>query len=138
MSIKCLPKTARRQIIRDNILHCTYDQLATLCHCTTQTIYRTVSIWRKEGGFEDLLFDEFAEVYPIVKKENPDKALDKVVYLMGKGITRRTELKAEQTINAHLEVKRIDGLNSDEQELLNKVTRKFIASEHKTESASIH
>jgi hypothetical protein len=109
MSIKCLPLEARRQIITDNILHCTYEQLAELCHCTTQTIYRTISDWKKEGGFEELLLNEFIEVYPIVKTENPDKALDKIVYLLGKGITRKAEIKSEH--HEEITSKHVEELN---------------------------
>ena len=106
MSPKCLPVQARRQIILENILSCNYEQLATLCRCDKRTIVRTVNAWRLEGGFQELLFAEFLKLYPQVKEANPDKALDKLVYLMGKGMTQKAEVKTEGTLN-------VTGLNDD-------------------------
>lgn len=141
MSPKCLPIEARRQVIKDNILHCSYEELATKCGCSKRTIVRTINDWRNEGGFEELLFNEFTEVYPIVKAENPDKALDKVVYLLSRNITRKAEIKTEQKTE-HTERLEVtlnrDNLSKDERELMDRVARKFIKAEHTTEPATIH
>ena len=136
MSTKCLPLEARRQVITDNILHSNYEQLATLCGCTKQTIYRTISAWKQEGGFEELLLNEFIEVYPIVKGENPDKALDKIVYLLGKGITHRTELKAE--LKTETTERKVIDIDPDVRTLLESAARSYIKTGYKTESSSIH
>jgi len=133
---KCLPVEARRQVIRDNILHCNYEQLAEKCTCTKMTIVRTVNDWREEGGFEELLFNEFMEVYPIVKGENPDKALDKIVYLLGKGITHRTELKAE--LKTETTERKVIDIDPDVRTLLESAARSYIKTGYKTESSSIH
>ena len=135
---KCLPEEARRQVIKDNILHCNYEQLATLCGCTKMTIVRTVNKWRDEGGFEELLFNEFTEVYPIVKAENPDKALDKVVYLLARNITRKAEIKTDTTLNEKMEVTHNINVSASEELLLNALARKYIKSTHTGESASLH
>jgi len=135
---KCLPEEARRQVIKDNILHCNYEQLATLCGCTKMTIVRTVNKWRDEGGFEELLFNEFTEVYPIVKAENPDKALDKVVYLLARNITRKAEIKTDTTLNEKMEVTHNINVSASEELLLNALARKYIKSTHTDEPNSLH
>ena len=130
---------ARRQVIQDNILTKTQEELATLCHCSRITIVRTVNDWREEGGFEQLLFDEFFKLYPKVAKVYPDKALDKLVFLIGKGITRRAEIKSEQLVIEKKEVTfKLDQLPPDERKLLESVARRYIKRDHKAESASLH
>jgi len=104
MSTKCLPPEARKQLIIENILTHSYDKLATLCGCTKKTIYRTVKEWKREGGFEELLFDRFLQLYPKVEAEYPEKALDKLVYLLGKSMTQKQEIRTEGNLN-------ITGLN---------------------------
>jgi len=91
MSPKCLPPKARRQVIRDNILGDTFEVLATKCYCTKRTIIRDVNQWRQEGGFEQFLMDEFFRSYPNIKQEFPDKAFDRLCYLLGKTLTRKIE-----------------------------------------------
>ena len=125
MSPKCLPVEARREVIRDHILHSNYEELAIKCGCAKRTIIRTINDWREEGGFNELLFDEFVDVYPIVKNENPDKALDKIVYLLGKGITRKAEIKSEH----HEEIKHVEELNvtmRNYEDEVQRVVRRYI------------
>jgi len=98
------PKTrinpeARRQTILENILTHSYEELAKLCGCCKRTIIRDIKQWKAEGGFEELLFNEFLKLYPQVKESNPEKALDKLVYLMGKGMTQKQEIKTEGNLN---------------------------------------
>jgi len=139
MSPKCLPSEARRHIIQENILQHSYDELATLCYCSKRTIIRTINTWRQEGGFERLLFDQFIKLYPRVEKVYPDKALDKLVYLMGKGITRRAEIKTEQVIEERKEVTfKLEQLPEDERQLLESVARRYIKGDHKAESSTLH
>lgn len=102
------------------------------------TIVRTVNKWRDEGGFEELLFNEFTEVYPIVKAENPDKALDKVVYLLARNITRKAEIKTDTTLNEKMEVTHNINVSASEELLLNALARKYIKSTHTDEPNSLH
>jgi len=95
MSPKPLPPKARRQVIRDNILTLTYEQLAEKCYCTKRTIVRDVNQWRDEGGFEECLFDEFVRLYPTIKNTFPERAFDRLCYLIGKTMTRKMEVKKE-------------------------------------------
>ena len=130
---------ARRQVIQDNILQKNYDELASICYCSKRTIIRTVNDWRQEGGFEQLLFDEFFKLYPKVAKVYPDKALDKLVFLIGKGITRRAEIRTEQSIIEKKEVVfKLEQLPPDERKLLESVARRYIKRDHTAESASLH
>jgi len=52
---------------------------------------RDVNLWRREGGFEEFLMDEFFRSYPNIKEEFPDKAFDRLCYLLGKTLTHRIE-----------------------------------------------
>ena len=93
MSPKCLPFEARKQVIRENILSLTYEELAKQCYCTKRTIVRTVNKWREDGGFEQFLLDEFFRSYPNMKEKFPDKAFDRLCYLLGKTMTRKAEIQ---------------------------------------------
>lgn len=81
----------RKELIRENILTHNYAKLASLCHCTKRTIKRDVQKWKQEGGFEQFLIDEFFHSYPNIKKEFPEKAFDRLCYLLGKTMTRKVE-----------------------------------------------
>jgi len=96
-TVTILPPKHRKEVIRENILTSNYEQLAKLCHCTRRTIKRDVQKWREEGGFEQFLIDEFFQSYPNIKEEFPDKAFDRLCYLLGKTLTRRIESKTEIT-----------------------------------------
>ena len=88
----------RREIIRENILSHNYTELAKLCHCTKRTIKRDVHTWREEGGFEEFLLDEFFRSYPDIKEKFPEKAFDRLCYLLGRTLTRKAELKTTEEI----------------------------------------
>jgi transposase len=88
----------RRDIIRHNILNLNYTQLAQKCHCTKRTIKRDVQQWRREGGFEEFLMDEFFRSYPNIKEEFPEKAFDRLCYLLGRTLTRKIEAKTVEEI----------------------------------------
>ena len=90
-----LSPTQRREIIQENIINHDYTEIATLCNCTIRTIKRDVRKWREEGGFEEFLLDEFFRSYPEIKQNFPDKAFDRLCYLLGKSMPRRIEQKTE-------------------------------------------
>lgn len=92
-----LNKEQRLQIITENILTHSYEQLAKLCRCTKRTIKRDVQEWKRTGRWQDWILDQFFKVYAKVEPENPDKALDKLVYLMGKGMTTKQEIRTEMS-----------------------------------------
>jgi len=46
-----------------------------------------------EGGFEEFLLDEFFHSYPNIKEKFPEKAFDRLCYLLGKTMTRKAEIK---------------------------------------------
>ena len=95
----------RRQVIRDNILSVSYEQIAQLCGVSKRTIIRDVNQWRLEGGFEQCLLDEFCRSYPTIKQAYPEHAFDRLCYLLGKTITQR--LEATSTHTERLEERRI-------------------------------
>ena len=85
----------RREIIKENILHVDYAKLAKLCNCTERTIKRDVHQWREEGGFEEFLLDEFLRFYPTIKATFPERAFDRLCFLLGKTLTHKMEVKKE-------------------------------------------
>ena len=131
-----MPIQARRQVIRENILSKTYEEIAEICYCSKRTIIRTINEWRTEGGFEQLLFDEFFKLYPRVAKEYPDKALDKLVMLIGKGMVRRAEILTDTTITERKEA--TFKLDPEDRKLLEATARRYIKTSNKAKSASIH
>lgn len=94
-----LPPKRRRQVIRENILDKEYPELAKLCHCAERTIIRDINKWRNEGGFEEFLMDEFFRSYPNIKEKFPEKAFDRLCYLLGKTITRKIEKDMRATLD---------------------------------------
>lgn len=94
-TVAILSPQQRRETIRDNILNLSEDKIAILCHCTTRTIKRDVRKWRQEGGFEQFLLDEFFRSYPKIKQKFPDKAFDRLCYLLGKTMVHKVEAKTE-------------------------------------------
>lgn len=102
-TVAILSPQQRRETIRENILNLSEHKIAILCHCTTRTIKRDVRQWRQEGGFEQFLLDEFFRSYPNIKEEFPDKAFDKLCYLLAKTMVHKVEAKTE-----HKETVKID------------------------------
>jgi hypothetical protein len=100
-TVAILSPSQRREVIRQNVLTLDYEELALLCHCTKRTIKRDVAKWREEGGFEQFLIDEFFNSYPDIKQKFPDKAFDRLCYLLGKTMTR----KIEKDVRASLDVR---------------------------------
>ena len=134
-----MPNQARRQMIREHILSKTYEQLATMCYCSKRTIIRTINEWRIEGGFEQLLYDEFFKLYPKVAKTYPDKALDKLVMLIGKGMIRRAEITSNTTLTERKEVAfKLEQLDPAERKLLESIADRYIQKVNPARSDSIH
>jgi len=94
-----LPPAKRREVIRENILDKEYPEIAKLCHCAERTIKRDVQKWRDEGGFEQFLMDEFFRSYPDIKEKFPEKAFDRLCYLLGKTMTRKIEKDMRATLD---------------------------------------
>jgi hypothetical protein len=99
LRLKCHPKSPqqRRLVIRENIFKTDYNGLAKLCGVTKRTIIRDINQWRQDGGFEQSLVDEFVATYPNIKREFPEKAFDRLCYLIGRQMTRKIE--SQETID---------------------------------------
>ena len=99
LRLKCHPKSPqqRRLVIRENIFKTNYNGLAQLCGVTKRTIIRDINQWRQDGGFEECLVDEFVTSYPNIKKVFPEKAFDRLCYLLGRTLTRKIE--SQETID---------------------------------------
>jgi hypothetical protein len=97
-----------------------------MCRCTKKTITRDVDAWRQEGGFTQFLLDEFYHTYPDIKKEYPEKAFDRLCYLLDKSLIRKVESHhTEEIKEIRLEWK-IDESNPQDK----------IRSSHRTNSIS--
>jgi len=116
MSPKALSPEARREVIKEHIFTHTYPQIAKLCGCAKRTIRRDVKLWKQEGGFDELLMEEFFKSYPQVKVTNPDKAFDRLVYLLGKHVTQHVESKTEHsgTLNIKGDIEKLIKFSRDE------------------------
>ena len=107
LKLKChsMSPKQRRAVIQDNILTHNYEELAKECGVTKRTIIRDVNKWRIEGGFEEFLYREFIRLYSKEQLTNQSKALDRIMYLIGKNITRHIETKTEITEKVGIIVK---------------------------------
>lgn len=86
----------RLEIIRRNIGK-SYNELAKLCSCSSNTIYNDMRKWREQGGFEEFLNDEFHTLHGIVKKEDAITSYKVIAQLLGKYITKK--IKADVTVD---------------------------------------
>lgn len=138
LRIKCHPKSPqqRRTVIRDNIFKTNYNGLATLCGVTKRTIIRDINKWRQDGGFEECLVDEFFRSYPNIKQEFPDKAFDRLCYLLGKTLTRKTEIKEEIQVREEIHMD-ISVFSDDDKSILDQAAR-ILDRKSKRKPDSIH
>jgi hypothetical protein len=73
---------ARLAYIESHILLETQQEMADACGVERKTIERDIDKWKKSGGYKKFLFKEFFELYGIEKRENPSRALDRIVTLL--------------------------------------------------------
>jgi len=85
-------QTERLEYIEKNILFKTQEEIAKDLQVTKKTIYRDIAKWKSKGGFEQFLETEFFELYGIEKRENPSRALDRIIYLMSKQVVNQTNI----------------------------------------------
>ena len=77
-----LSQKQRRDVIRNKIVLHTYDELAELCGVTKRTIRRDVEQWKKEGGYDEFLTEQFFKLYGVIKTQDIKHAFDKICDLM--------------------------------------------------------
>lgn len=82
VSTKALSQKRRMEIIRDNIVPHTYGEIALMCGVTKRTIRRDVVVWKKKGGYDEHLLEEYFRLYRRVEKENVERAFDRVCDLL--------------------------------------------------------
>jgi len=129
----------RRQIIRENIIQKTTKQIAVMCNVTKRTITRDILKWKQEGGFEEFLMDEFLKSYPHIKETFPEKAFDRLCYLLGKTITQKREVKQDIDIQEKQEViVTLESLSPAERDFLQLVARKYIKAGNKRKPDPLH
>jgi len=80
----------RLEIIKVNI-GSSYKELAKLCKCSYSTLFNDMAKWRKQGGFEDWLQEEFFDLHTIVRNESPEIAYKIVAGLLGKLTAKKIE-----------------------------------------------
>ena len=126
-TLKCrsMSPKQRRHVIKEHILTKTTPQIATLCGVSKRTIVRDIRKWKNEGGFEELLYDEFIRLYPTIKQTYPEKAFDRLCYLLGKTVTTRTEIKEEITSRQEITVN-VNELSTEERQLARNLARKTL------------
>jgi len=72
----------RRNKIRETIAMHTYDEIAKLCGVSKRTIRRDIANWRREGGYDEFLLEQFFKLFAKVKLENPNHAFDRICDLL--------------------------------------------------------
>ena len=83
-NVSKIHQKARLDYIEENIIFLTQEELATELNVSRKTIQRDIDKWKQKGGYQRFLTKEFFELYGKEKRENPSKALDRILYLMGK------------------------------------------------------
>lgn len=101
MSVK-LSHKQRKRIIRENVVTHTYPELANLCGVTRRTIERDIERWRREGGYDAFLLEQFFKLYGIVKVKDVFKAFDRICDLLRR---RQEQLPMLQTVIEEIKLK---------------------------------
>ena len=141
MRLKCqsMSVNQRRNVIRTNILKLTYTEIAKECGVTERTINRDIKTWRQEGGFEELLYDEFMKSYPDQKESSPEKTFDRLCFLLGKTFTQRKEVYKDVNITQTEEVNiNVNNFTPEELQFAKQVARKYIQTTNTNGSPSLH
>lgn len=81
-NVSKINQKARLTYIETHILLETQQEMANACKVDRRTIERDVDRWKKNGGYKKFLFKEFFELYGIEKRENPSRALDRIITLL--------------------------------------------------------
>ena len=123
----------RRDIIKDNILEKEYDELAVICHCTERTIKRDVHKWKAEGGFQEFLLDEFFRSYPNIKEKFPEKAFDRLCYLLGKTLTHKVEKEIKTERKVEERYISLVGTLKDYEDAIERANRHNLRAKHSQE-----
>jgi len=95
-----LTQKQRREKIKENIVTYTYSEIAKLCGVTKRTIRRDIERWKRQGGYDEFLTEQFFKLYGLVKTKNVEHAFDRICDLM----RRRQESIPMQKLDADYEV----------------------------------
>lgn len=105
LNVAKLNHKARVEYIKKNILFENLDDIAKHCQVDPRTIDRDIQKWKQRGGFDSFLEKEFFELYGLEKRENPSRALDRVITLM---LRRMPTEKQEAEVPHNVKVMIID------------------------------
>ena len=117
-----------------------YDQIAEYCGLKNSvTIDRDMKAWVQSGQFEIWLKTEFVELHEHARIANPLDAYKEISKIVGKMVTRRTEVKQDIDIQEKQEVRiNFDAMSTEEREIYRNLFRKHYLQPSKRRSNSIH
>ena len=93
-----LGKTLRLRKIKEMYpRHASHQAIADACGVNEKTIDRDIDAWRKSGGLEEWLREEFFDLHETMKsmEEKAPLAYTTVAQLLGKTLTQKVEQKTE-------------------------------------------
>jgi DNA-binding CsgD family transcriptional regulator len=91
---KTTPKLRQKErlnLIEKRILFKSQEEIALELGVSRSTIERDIERWRNKGGFKRFLYKEFFPLYGQEKLVNPSRALDRIMYLLGKEMEQEPE-----------------------------------------------
>lgn len=70
----------------------TYEELAERCKCSVSTIYNDMKAWKDSGGFDIFILQEFNDLYPVMKEEEPLEVFKIISRFLQKGIVNKVSI----------------------------------------------
>ena len=88
-----LTQSQRLQEIKDNITTLTYNEIAKQCGVTKRTIRRDIEEWKRHGGYDEFLTEQFFKLYGVMVIEDPRHAFDRICDLLRR---RQDQIQPQQ------------------------------------------
>lgn len=70
----------------------TYEELAKRCKCSISTIYLDMKVWKEQGGLDIFILQEFNDLYPMLKEEEPMEVFKIISRFLQKGMTQKVAI----------------------------------------------
>jgi len=104
-----IKKAERRKKIQELLpLGKSYEEIAAVCGVTCRTINRDIREWKKQGGFEDWLLDEFFRLHGEVAEGDWQTRYKVVSRLLEKTLKQRVEAEVKNKEGSSFKVEIVD------------------------------
>lgn len=108
-----------------------YTQIGERCGVTEKTIDRDMTSWVNSGLFEQWLKTEFVELHEYARQANPIEAYKEISKIVGRMVTRKTEVKEEINVREEHAISITTNLSEYDSAIEEELTRILRANRNK-------